>query len=101
MPPDCNRSVQGNLIQFVNEVRWIAPWCKPCLLVGEPADRIASLARDSHTDLIVIASYIPRLQTKAPNLHRGVNIVRKARCPVLVYPDGKVTADAVGGRTFL
>jgi nucleotide-binding universal stress UspA family protein len=73
------------LEQLVDQVRGIAPWCKSAFLVGEPADRVAALARDSHADLIVTTSYHRRFIPQLFVPDRAMKIARQAPCPVLVY----------------
>ena len=73
------------LDQLVNQVRGIAPRCKSAFLVGEPADRITTLARDSHADLIVTTSYQRRFIPRSFIPDKAIKIVGRAPCPVLVY----------------
>ena len=75
------------LDQFVDQVRGIAPGCKSAFLVGEPAGRIAALARDSHADLIITASYQRRFVPQLLVPDKTIEIARQAPCPVLVYPE--------------
>src|SRR5690348_9042778 len=50
------KEFRQELEQLVDQVRRIVPWCKSAFLVGEPAKRIAALARDVHADLIITSS---------------------------------------------
>jgi universal stress protein A len=79
------REFRHKLEQLANQVRGIAPWCKSAFLIGEPADRIAALARDSHADLIVTTSYHRRFIPQLFIPDKAMKIVRKAPCSVLVY----------------
>ena len=79
------REFRRKLDQLVNQVRGIAPWCKSAFLVGEPADRIVALARDSHADLIITTSYPRRFIAQRFVPDKAVEIARQASCPVLVY----------------
>jgi nucleotide-binding universal stress UspA family protein len=75
------------LDQLVNQVRGIAPRCKSAFLVGEPAGRIAALARDSHADLIITASYQRRFIPQLLVPDKAIEIARQAPCPVLLYQE--------------
>lgn len=79
------REFRHKLDHLVQEVRGVVPRCQSALLVGEPAERIASLARDAHADLIITASYEPEFLTRLFNLNEAVELVHHAPCPVLVY----------------
>jgi len=70
---------------LIDHARAIVPWCKSAFLVGEPAERIASLARDVHADLIIAPGSYLRFLTRMFNLDTGARFVRQAPCPVLVY----------------
>ena len=79
------REFTHKLEQLASRVRGIAPWCKSAFLIGEPADRIAALARDSHAGLIVTTSYHRRFIPQLFVPDKAVKIARQAPCPVLVY----------------
>jgi len=79
------REFRHKLEQLANQVRGIAPWCKSAFLIGDPANRIAALARDSHADLIVTTSYHRRFIPQLFIPDKAMKIVRKAPCSVLVY----------------
>lgn len=79
------REFRHKLEQLANQVRRIAPGCKSAFLVGEPADRIAALARDSHADLIITTSYHRRFIPQLFIPDKAVKIAHQAPCPVLVY----------------
>jgi nucleotide-binding universal stress UspA family protein len=72
------------LDQLVNHIRRIVPRSKSAFLVGEPADRITALARDSHADLIITTSYYAGFISPLSHLERAIKIARQAPCPVLV-----------------
>jgi nucleotide-binding universal stress UspA family protein len=73
------------LDHLVDHARATIPWCKSAFLVGEPAERIASLARDVRADLIITTSSHLRFLSRMFNLDNGARIVRPASCPVFVY----------------
>jgi nucleotide-binding universal stress UspA family protein len=80
------KEFRQELVQLVNQVRGIVPWCKSAFLVGEPAERIAALARDSHADLIITTSY-HRSLLSVFILDKAVELARRAPCSVLVYQE--------------
>jgi len=82
------REFRHELDQLVNQVRGIAPRCKSAFLVGEPADRIAALARDSRTDLIITTIYRRTFIQSSFFSEKAIEIARQAPCPVLVYYEG-------------
>lgn len=73
------------LNHLADQVRGIVPRCKSPLLVGEPAERIATFARDVRADLIVTTSYDPKFGTRLFTVDKAVKIVLQAPCSVLVY----------------
>jgi nucleotide-binding universal stress UspA family protein len=77
---------------LANQVRAIVPEVKSALLVGEPPERLARLARDTQADLIVTSSYNPRVVTQLFNLDNALRIVHQAPCPVLVYHEADNSA---------
>jgi nucleotide-binding universal stress UspA family protein len=79
------REFRHQLDHLVQEVRRLVPGCKSAFLVGEPAERIASLARDAHADLIITTSYDPKFFTELFKLNNAIKLVHQASCPVLVY----------------
>jgi nucleotide-binding universal stress UspA family protein len=79
------REFRHQLDHLVTDARGIVPRCKSALLVGEPAERIASLVRDAHADLIVTTSYDPKFLTELFQFNQAVELVHQASCPVLVY----------------
>lgn len=81
------KEFRQELEQLVNQVRRMVPWCKSAFLVGEPANRIATLARDSHADLIITTSYHRSFLPQLFILDKGIELARRAPCPVLVYQE--------------
>ena len=81
------REFRYKLDRLVNQVRGIAPRCKSAFLVGEPADRIAVLARDSRADFIITTSYHPSFIPELFVPEKTMKIAGQAPCPVLVYPE--------------
>jgi nucleotide-binding universal stress UspA family protein len=75
---------------LVTQARRIAPRCRSALLVGEPAKRVAMLARDVQADLIITSSYDPEFSVQRFNLSGAMKIVREAPCPVLVYHEAGI-----------
>jgi nucleotide-binding universal stress UspA family protein len=88
------REYARKLDQMVRLASKSAPRSRPALLVGEPAKRIAALARDIHADLIVTSSYHPIFPTQHFDISDTIRIVREAGCPVLVYPEAGVLEGA-------
>jgi nucleotide-binding universal stress UspA family protein len=86
--------LKHELDKLVNHVRGIAPESKSTFLVGEPADRITALARDSHADLIITTSYHRPFITGFPLLDQAIKIARQAPCSVLVYQEEDVPWDS-------
>jgi nucleotide-binding universal stress UspA family protein len=76
--------------RLVIQARGIAPRCRSALLVGEPAKRIATLARDVHADLIITSSYDPEFPAQLFNMSRAMKLVQEAPCPVLVYHEAGI-----------
>ena len=68
----------------------IAPRSRPALLVGEPAKRIAALARDVHADLIITSSYKPIFSTQLVDISDPIGIVNETACPVLIYHEADI-----------
>jgi nucleotide-binding universal stress UspA family protein len=66
------------------------------LITGDPADAVVRLAEDDDVDLIVLGSHGRTGLTRLLMGSVAEAIVRKARCPVLVYkqPAGKPAAAA-------
>jgi len=81
------KEFRQELDQLVNQVRRITPWCKSAFLVGEPADRITALARDSQADLIITTSYHRSLLPSLFIPDKAIELARRAPCPVLVYQE--------------
>ena len=82
------------LKQMVSLASKIAPRCRPALLVGEPAKRIAALACDVHADLIITSSYKSIFPTQLFHMSDIIKLVREATCPVLVYRETGVLEGA-------
>jgi nucleotide-binding universal stress UspA family protein len=78
------REYARKLNHLVTQAREIAPRCRPALLVGEPAKRIAALARDVHADLIITTGYDPKFPMQLLDMSDAMRIVREAPCPVLI-----------------
>lgn len=83
------REFRKKLNNLADQVRGIVPRCKSPFLVGEPAERIATLARDVRADLIVTTDYDPTFGTRPFKVDKAVKIVLQAPCSVLVYHEGK------------
>jgi nucleotide-binding universal stress UspA family protein len=81
------KEFRQELEQPVNRVRRIVPWCKSAFLVGEPANRIAALARDSHADLIIATSYHRSFLPQLFISDKAIELASRAPCPVLVYQE--------------
>ena len=90
------RGYAHKLNQMVSFAAKTAPRSRPALLVGEPAKRIAALARDVHADLIITSNYKPIFPTQLFDISDSINIVHEAACPVLIYDEVDVLEGAGG-----
>ncbi|HXM05741.1 MAG TPA: universal stress protein [Chthoniobacterales bacterium] len=72
------------LDQLTKKVRQIAPEAEWTFLVGDPADEIAAFAYDNNIDLIVTGGHKVDIFSGLFRLNEPSNIVRQARCSVLV-----------------
>jgi nucleotide-binding universal stress UspA family protein len=88
------REYAHKLNQMVSLAAKIAPRSRPALLVGEPAKRIAALARDVHADLIVTSSYKPIFSAQLVDIGDPIRIVNETACPVLVCHEADVLEGA-------
>jgi universal stress protein A len=77
--------LQKPLKQLTQKIRKLNKVCDSVILVGNPAQHIAALARDIDADLIVTASHHPTLLARMFNLDKAPHIMHRAPCPVLVY----------------
>jgi len=81
-------SAQEALSLLAQRIRESCPDCQMTVLVGDPVEEVASLARSLNADLIVIGSrhqtgFLGRLF--APDQER--KIIHRAPCPVLIYQE--------------
>jgi nucleotide-binding universal stress UspA family protein len=81
-------SAQEALSVLAQRIRESCPDCQMTVLVGDPVEEVASLARSLNADLIVIGSrnqagFLGRLFT--PDQKR--KIIHRAPCPVLIYQE--------------
>jgi nucleotide-binding universal stress UspA family protein len=81
-------SAHEALSVLAQHIREACPDCQMTVLVGDPVEEVASLARSLNADLIVIGSrhqagFLGRLF--APDQER--KIIYRAPCPVLIYQE--------------
>ncbi len=76
---------QRQLNSLREELTKTVPRCDSVFLVGEPAEKVSSLARDIGADLIVTGSHHPTFLARLFNLDKAPAIMHRAPCPVLVY----------------
>jgi universal stress protein A len=74
--------------------------CRSAFLIGEPAEQIATLARDIEADLIVTASHHPTFLSRLFNLDKATLILHRAPCPVLVCHDESTPGECLKASSF-
>jgi nucleotide-binding universal stress UspA family protein len=61
------------------------PFCSHAFLVGDPAQEVASFARDLDADLVIAASHHPTFLASLLHLDQARKVIHRAHCPVLVF----------------
>jgi nucleotide-binding universal stress UspA family protein len=79
------RDAQAALTRLAETLRESFPACESTFLLGDPAERIVSLAHDLKADAIITASHHPSFLARLLNLDQAPKIMHRAPCPVLVY----------------
>jgi nucleotide-binding universal stress UspA family protein len=79
------QELRAKLDALAEQIQKLVPVCESVFLEGDPADQIATLARDVEADLIVTASHHPSFLGRLFNLDKAPQIMHRAPCPVLVY----------------
>ena len=79
------QAAQAALTKLTQTLQAEYPACEARFLLGEPAEQVASLARELNADLIIAGSHRPGLLVRLFNLDRAPQIMHRAPCPVLVY----------------
>jgi nucleotide-binding universal stress UspA family protein len=72
----------GKLAQQVQKLGFV---CRSVFLDGDPAEQIATLARDIDADLIVTGSRPSTFLGSLFSQHKAPQIMHRAPCPVLIY----------------
>jgi nucleotide-binding universal stress UspA family protein len=73
------------LVSLTETVTKDYPFCSHAFLVGDPAQEVASFARDLDADLIIAASHHPTLLANLLHLDQAPKLIHRAHCPVLVF----------------
>jgi universal stress protein F len=79
------RECEMHLVDLTDKVRAEGVACESAFLDGEPAERIAALARQMDADLIVTASHHPTFLARLFNFDKAPQILHRAPCPVLIF----------------
>jgi nucleotide-binding universal stress UspA family protein len=83
------QELRAKLDALAEQVQKLVPLCESVFLEGDPAEQVATLARDIDADLIVTASHHPSFLGRLFNLDKAPQIMHRAPCPVLVYHEKK------------
>ena len=82
---DQRGKLRTSLEELTHQIQETGLVCDSTVLVGDPAEEIAALAREKNVDLIVTACHHPTLLASLFNLNKAPHILHRALCPVLVY----------------
>jgi nucleotide-binding universal stress UspA family protein len=82
---ELHRDREMRLMNFSDAVRDMKVTCNPVSVIGDPAERIAAMARAINADLIITASHHPKFLARLFNLDTAPQIMHRAPCPVLIY----------------
>jgi nucleotide-binding universal stress UspA family protein len=79
------RDYEIRLAELTDVIQEMDVACESAFLIGEPAERVGALARDTGVDLIITASHHPKFLARLFNLDKAPQIMHRAPCPVLVF----------------
>ncbi|MFY9987039.1 MAG: universal stress protein [Chthoniobacterales bacterium] len=82
------RATQRRLRTLMESLREGYPDCNVEFRIGDPAEQVTQLARETNADLIITASHHPGFLGRLFGLDQAPRILHRAGCPVLVYHEG-------------
>jgi nucleotide-binding universal stress UspA family protein len=91
---------QKLLNQLTRKIQAFGVICTSAFLVGAPAERISTLARDMDADLIVTATHHPTFLGRLFHLDKATLILHRAPCPVLICNDESTSSGDPKYRDF-
>jgi universal stress protein F len=88
------RAAARELRKLADRVRETYSNCGCEFRVGDPAEEVTLIAKDSKADLIITASHHPGFLSRLFGIDQAPRILHKAQCPVLVYHEEKELTEA-------
>ena len=82
---DQREELQKLLNELAQQVQKTGLVCDSVFLIGDPAEKLSTLARDKNVDLIITGCHHPTLLARLLNLENAPHILHRAPCPILVY----------------
>ena len=82
------RATQRELRALLESLRESYPDCNMEFRIGDPAEQVTQLARETNANLIITASHHPGFLGRLFGLDQAPRILHRAGCPVLVYHEG-------------